>query len=247
MSSPGQAPPPEHLPSTADLTFQKAEPLPAETTGERCVACKQPLPNTYYRVQTSKICPSCAGRIQSGTQGPPAISLLHSFLYGIAAAIGGCILYAIVSIITGWEFALMAIVVGWMVGKAIRSASKGLGGRPQQILAVVLTYFAISSSYIVVFVYDYAKNPHSVAQQQQASGDSSAPATAESGPREKPSLAGAMFYLLLLGAAAPFMALKSGLSGLISLFIIFIGLRQAWRLTGRPAILVMGPFEDSPA
>ena len=46
-----------------------------------------------------------------------------------------------------------------MVGNAIRHASNGLGGRPQQILAVTLTYFAISTSYIPVMIYQYWKSP----------------------------------------------------------------------------------------
>jgi hypothetical protein len=51
--------------------------------------------------------------------------------------------------------------------------------------------------------------------------------------------------LLLLAAVAPFLSLGSGISGLISLFIIFIGLQRAWRLTGRSEILVMGPYESA--
>ena len=46
----------------------------------------------------------------------------------------------------------------------------------------------------------------------------------------------------MLAAIAPFMSLTSGFSGLISLFIIFIGLRQAWKLTERREILLMGPY-----
>ncbi len=49
--------------------------------------------------------------------------------------------------------------------------------------------------------------------------------------------------LLLLAAVAPFLSLgSSGVSGLISIFIIFIGLQRAWRLTGRSEILLMGPY-----
>jgi hypothetical protein len=50
--------------------------------------------------------------------------------------------------------------------------------------------------------------------------------------------------LLLIFAAARFFGLTS-VGGLISLFIIFIGLRQAWRLTGWSGILVMGPYETA--
>jgi hypothetical protein len=55
-----------------------------------------------------------------------------------------------------------------------------------------------------------------------------------------------VFYLLLLALAAPFLGLTS-ISGLITLFIIYIGLKRAWMLTGRSNILVMGPYEPSPA
>jgi hypothetical protein len=61
-------------------------------------------------------------------------------------------LYALVAILTGLEVGLIAILVGYMVGRAVRHGSGGLGGRPQQILAVVLTYFAITTSYLPVFV-----------------------------------------------------------------------------------------------
>jgi hypothetical protein len=49
------------------------------------------------------------------------------------------------------------------------------------------------------------------------------------------------------GAAsvAPFLALTSGVSGIISLFVIFTGLKQAWRLTGRSEIPVMGPYQTA--
>jgi hypothetical protein len=53
--------------------------------------------------------------------------------------------------------------------------------------------------------------------------------------------------LLLLTAAAPFFGLASGLSGIITLFLIFIGIRQAWKLTARSEILVMGPYQAAPA
>ena len=61
------------------------------------------------------------------------------------------------------------------------------------------------------------------------------------------SFGSALLLLLMLAAAAPFFSLSQGAGALITLFIIFIGLRQAWRLTARPEILVMGPYELAPA
>ena len=54
-----------------------------------------------------------------------------------------------------------------------------------------------------------------------------------------------MFMILIIAAAAPFLSLGSGVSGLITLFIIFLGLQRAWRLTGRTELLVMGPYEPA--
>jgi hypothetical protein len=244
MSEFGYNPPPE------ELQFQVAEPLssPEQTTAPVCVACKQPIGPTYYHAQGQVVCPQCADRIQSGQQAPPPMSLARAFLYGAGAALGGSLLYATVSIVTGLEIGLIAIVVGVMVGKAIRHASRGLGGRPQQIMAVLLTYFAITSSYIPVIIYHAAKNrpaTTSTAQVRNADGTNK-PSTTD--PDKPPmSFGRAIMFLLLIAAAAPFLSLTQGVSGLITLFIIFIGLQRAWRLTGRSEFLVMGPYETVPA
>ena len=244
----GPNPPPEAL------QFQHAEPLPAAgsgaESGPNCVVCKQPPGNTYFHARGHVVCPSCAGRIQSSQQTAPSPSLGRAFLYGAGAALGGCILYAAVSILTGLEIGLIAIVVGVMVGKAIRHGSRGSGGRPQQILAVILTYFAITTSYIPVILYKVAKNPEFAQQRQAKRQPAQDPATApdtvktRSGPR---SFGAAILFLLLIAAAAPFLSLGSGFSGLITLFIIFIGLQRAWRLTAKSEILFMGPYQATPA
>ena len=268
MSDPGQAPPPH------ELQFQHAEALPPEgasgPTSQLCVACKRPIGGTYYHAQGRVVCAECASRIQAGQQAPPPLSLARALLYGAGAALGGCILYAAVAIITGWEFGLVAIVVGYMVGKAIRHGSRGLGGRPQQLLAVVLTYFAITTSYIPVLVYETVHHPEQFARSRKAKGGAAKGEAARSGagqgsavrsgtaesqtpappgsPRQPRMPAGAAsVMLLLLTAAAPFFGLASGLSGIITLFLIFIGMRQAWKLTARSEILVTGPYETAPA
>jgi hypothetical protein len=243
MASESPHPPGAPLP---ELQFQHAEPAgPEGGTGPICVACKQPIGDQYYHAQGQVVCPLCAQRIQSGQQAAPPLSLLRAALYGGGAALGGCILYAVFVIATGFEFALMAILVGIMVGKAIRHASHGLGGRPQQILAVVLTYFAITASYIPVYL-SHARR--SAPEQAAQSAPSTEPKTVD--PSSRPSatsFGAAIAMLLLIAAAAPFLQLGSGISGLISLFMIFIGLQRAWKLTGRTELLVMGPYQAMPA
>ena len=162
----------------------------------------------------------CAQRIQSGQQAPPVISLVHAALYGAGAALAGSILWAAVAILFHVQLGIIAIVVGVMVGKAVRAGSRGLGGRPQQILAVLLTYFAITTSYMLVYLHAVETNPQVPEQ---------------------------LMTLLVIFAAAPFYGLTRGVGGLISLFIVFIALQQAWRLTGRSQILLMGPYQTASA
>jgi hypothetical protein len=234
-------------PSPHELQFQHAEPVAeatsAEGSGPACVACKQPVGDTYYHAQGQVVCALCAGRIQAGQQAAPAVSLMRAVLYGGAAALGGCALYALVAIVLHAEIGLIAILVGWMVGKAIRHASYGRGGRPQQILAVVLTYFAITTSYIPVILYHAARNPRVEQRQQAQTKDAPVPSDAPAEARPHMSFGTAALFLLILAAAAPFLSLTSGVSAWISLFILFIGLQYAWKLTGRREILLMGPYQ----
>lgn len=71
----------------------------------------------------------------------------------------------------------------------------------------------------------------------------------ETTPEPPPELTGgeaalALAWLLLLLAALPVLSVVGSMpSGLISAFIIFIGLRQAWSMTGAPVLQVLGPYQ----
>ena len=200
------------------MQFRHAEPIAPEVLQDdgspRCVVCKRATGSTYYHARGMVVCAACAQQIRSAQDATGATSLALAALYGGGAALAGCLLYAGVSIFLHVQVSLIAILVGYMVGRAINYASQGKGGRSQQILAALLTYFAITSSYLVVYVYDSGV---------------SFPATT----------------WLYIAAMAPFLRLQSsGISGLIGLFIIFIGLQRAWRMTGRSAIPIMGPYSS---
>ncbi|MEO8593387.1 MAG: hypothetical protein ABI759_08695 [Candidatus Solibacter sp.] len=236
----GEAPSPENL------QFEHAEPIPAEPVGNgpACVVCHRPTGDTYFQAQGQTVCPDCADRIQSGQQAAPASRLVPAAIYGAGAALAGCLLYALVAIVFNLEIGLLAILVGWMVGKAIRHGSKGMGGRPQQILAVLLTYFSISSSYVVVMIHEITTNP-SIVEKSKANANPGAAAGQKgeiTSAGERPAGGVLLISALTLIAAAPFFGLSQGISGFISLFIIFIGLQRAWQMTGRRQIPVMGPY-----
>jgi hypothetical protein len=117
-----------------------------------------------------------------------------------------------------------------------------LGGRPQQILAVALTYFSITTSYIPVFLYQEFQRP-ATERQAARSAAKKRIQDAEAAGRPRVSPSRAILYLLLLTAAAPFLSLTSGASGILTLVIIFFGLSRAWRLTARTGISLLGPYE----
>ncbi len=75
--------------------------------------------------------------------------------------------------------------------------------------------------------------------------DQSTPATAPPvrAAEPVPSLFSSLLMLLGIGLVSPFLALKEGMGGLLTLLIIFFGLQRAWHLTGRTNVLVMGPYQ----
>jgi hypothetical protein len=232
----------EELPAAESLQFKKAEHLVYGPPTQTCNACRRTFAPPYFHVNGITVCPVCAKAIESGQNAPPAHSLLKAFIYGLGAAIAGSVLYAAVAIITGLELALIAILIGYMVGKAIRHASGGLGGRPQQILAVLLTYFAITTSYIPVTLHHYAaQQPRVENTAAPQSGVTSTDAPASSSSRSPRSNGQVVVALVMLALGAPFMSLTN-MSGLISLLIIFFGLQRAWILTGRAELIVTGPY-----
>jgi hypothetical protein len=209
----------EYVPAPEDLQFRKAEHAAPAGAGPPCVVCKTRIVDTYYHAQGNVVCPNCALTIQSGQNAPPPHTLLISFLYGLGAAIAGTALFSFVWIVSKSPFALISILIGYMVGKAVRHASRGLGGRPQQIIAVLLTYFSVAMSIVPVVIY----------QQMEKHTSFNAPQ---------------LISLLFVGLISPFLALKAGgIGGILTLLITFFGIQRAWRLTGRTNILVMGPYQ----
>jgi hypothetical protein len=68
---------------------------------------------------------------------------MRAIVAGSGAAVVGALIYFGVTKMTGYELSLMTILIGYVVGIAVRWGSHGRGGWAYQALAVVLTYFAI--------------------------------------------------------------------------------------------------------
>jgi hypothetical protein len=66
---------------------------------------------------------------------------------GSLAALLGAIVYAVFVGVTGWSIGYLAILVGYMVGKAMIIGSEKRGGTEYQVTAVALTYLAVSAAH----------------------------------------------------------------------------------------------------
>ncbi len=228
--------------------------------GDICKACKQPIKGTYYRINGALACERCTTQLQSQVPKDSHAAFVRALLFGAGAAILGLILYAAFGIITGIEIGYVSLAVGWLIGKAMRKGSNGVGGRRYQIAAAVLTYAAVSMAAIPIYISQVSKERAAKPPQAQT-GPSSAPSngTAASSPGAAPASGGnasessgkpkmnlfaALGALALLGLASPFLELQNPIGGAIGLVILFVGIQFAWRQTGAPKIDIVGPFQS---
>ena len=234
--------PPPAPPAVEDLQFQHAEFSP-NAPRLPCAFCKREAGESDYRAGGAVACSACARRLSDLQIKPDTKTLwTRAFPWGVGAAIAGAIIFAIISL-TGFQFALVAILVGYMVGKAIVRATQGRTSRACQVMAVVLTYGAITTSYMPFFIAGAVKQMSKRAKNKPAPPPDLSSA-------EKMSLGTALIGLvvgiaLLIGVALvmPFLiVVHAPVSGLINLLIIFIGLRKAWTLTTPFRAEITGPY-----
>jgi hypothetical protein len=145
------------------LQFDVAESATTDGTGsggaQSCAQCAASIVASYYEVNGLVVCPRCRGTLDTGDDGSRARRLLAAAGLGLLAAVGGSLVYFAIAALTGYEFGLVAIAVGFVVGKAVHRGSRGRGGWAYQTLAVLLTYFAIVSTYIPLAVREFRANP----------------------------------------------------------------------------------------
>src|SRR5262245_49971933 len=136
----------------ADDSFGKAAPQfsTAEYTSQsgpdRCRSCAQPIVGSYFRVNGAMTCQSCARQAEHALPKDEHAAFIRGLLFGVGGAILGLILYSAFGIITGLVIGYVSLAVGYIVGKAIKAGSRGMGGRRYQIAAALLTYAAVSMS-----------------------------------------------------------------------------------------------------
>ncbi|MFT3925751.1 MAG: hypothetical protein QM778_24630 [Myxococcales bacterium] len=239
MSASPESPQP-NAENLEDLSFERANPASQEQAffggGGKCSSCGEGLVREYWASADQTLCATCAQKITARNQGKAGFrGLIKASLYGGAAALAGGGIYYLVSL-SGYEFGLIAILVGFMVGYAVRAGSGGYGGRGFQLMAVMLTYIAIAGIHTPYMIEGLrAHDAESAQAADHAAG------TNAGDPPPTSWLYDTMLYVFAfcLALAAPFMA---GAENFMGIIILAIGLWEAWKMNRRVPIDLAGPY-----
>jgi len=241
------------------LDLERADFGDAAATEIQCRSCGVAISDFYFTVGEIIHCERCRLEQEAKqSQGSALVRLSRAGVFGLLAAAIGAGLWAAVTHFTGYEIGLVAIAVGWAVGTAVRVGSGARGGIGYQLLAVLLTYLAIVSTYTPYVIEGLQQAAEGEVSQEagepiELTGSAATPelegegAYAESFDAIELSageqaVAVVLFAVIVLGiaAAAPFLA---GAENLIGILIIGIALWEAWRLNRRVELAFAGPFE----
>jgi len=213
-----------------------------------CAQCQAAIADAYYEVNGHVVCPGCKTALERSPTGSGTSRLLRATAFGLGGAIVGAGIYYAILAVTGYEIGLVAIAVGWLVGRGVQKGSHGTGGWAYQTLAVGLTYLAIVSTYVPFIVKaataDEAKL--SAAAPAPAAGTDSVSVSVTAGTADSAAatisageLAVGVVALLALAAAAPFLA---GFENVLGILIIGFALYQAWQMNRRVPMTINGPY-----
>lgn len=232
-----------------ELQFDKAE--YADVSGAvACGECLGMLVETYYTVDDRVLCRGCAEKLRAELQdaGSRVGRVVFAIGAGSAAAVLGSVVYYGVLAFSGYEFALIAIAIGYGVGHSVRWGSSGRGGLAYQGLAVGLTYLSIVTAYVPLLVQSARSSSARQAVsapggfQRPVGATLDSPGSVEGVERDAPPTAAKLLLslamLIALVCAMPFLG---GASNIIGLLIIGFGLFEAWKLNRRVPIEISGP------
>ncbi len=216
-----------------------------------CTSCQRTISAAYFESNDKIFCADCKIAWEAGTDlGGGTGRFIRAFFLGLLAAIASATVYYAVAAATGYEFGLVALIIGLFVGCAVRLGSNRKGGLVYQGMAVTLTYLAIVSTY-VPYIMEGTKKENAAEESTIAAREPQVLPMAyaakttdfEAAPleQEKNPIAEVIgwAFLLMLAMAAPFLA---GFSNVIGLVIIAIGLYEAWKINKQAELQFRGPY-----
>lgn len=210
-----------------ELSFERAEFENQQKPALSCGYCKKPLSIQYWQISRRPACAECRNVVEREVNASlsPA-RFMGALQYGLPAAAAGSIGWIVISKALDAQIGIVAIGIGYLVGKAVRKGAGGFGGTRYQVLAMFLTYSAIALASLPA-IFEAVQHAHPTS------------ASAASTHVGLGGVLGAWGTLLAIAYASPFLG---GMRNIIGLFIIGIGLYEAWKLTRAIPINVLGPF-----
>src|SRR5256885_9476641 len=177
--------PAARAPGDQSLQFDHVE-RAGQTPGLTCSICQRPIAASYYEINGKVTCQGCRGQIMAAwNRGSSSQRFAKALGLGAAAAALGAGVYFGIEALTGYEFGLVAVVVGLLVGKAVRKGSSGRVGWRYQLLAMFLTYSAVVATDSTLIARELRK-------ELRARSDSAVGALYSSAPRaDSPAAGGA--------------------------------------------------------
>lgn len=245
---------PETSSGNEDLQFDHAEMTGAPApSGLICTGCQQAISDIYYQVNGRVACASCRERLLAAWQDRAgALRTVKAIGAGLLASALGAAIYYGVAALTEHEYAIVALVVGLLVGGAVRWGSEGRGGWYYQLMAIVMTYVAIAASYSVFAVqaiidHEHQKTHHSSIYQKstektadESPADEGETDSKEHEPVKLSELLTSTIALLGILLALPVL---SGFESPIGLVIVGFALYEAWKINKSPRLAVSGPYQ----
>ncbi len=250
-----------------ELQFDQAEYSEPEESGPpSCDSCNRELSGTYFDVNGVMTCEPCRFKLEELVTGHGFSSFLRALACGVAGGAVGAALYYAVLAISGYEVGLLAIVVGFLVGRGVRWGCRSRGGWLYQTIAVLLTYLAIVSCYIPQIIREFWDQAQTI-ENTEAPGQEAGTTESDPGAEQQPGQPGsadpeaeeyedygeyeefegefgvadiliAVVALIVLAVALPFLAFEP-----IHLLILAFGLFEAWRQNKRLVLQIEGPLQ----
>lgn len=248
----------ESVPPVADMMHgiegMPVEPVDLARQSRACMTCGTITPSTHYLVNGQRTCETCASQVPADESTRLGRSSRALVFGSVAATLCAALWYAVMKI-TGYELGLIALIVGLVVGVAVRLGSKERGGWVYQGMAVTLTYLAIVSTYVPIMAEALSEGmaeAPAVPSEVDAADEAGKvpPPTAVAGPvSSSVEPPGAVLYAVAVPLAliSPIlMVLDDFAASLMWLIIIGIALYEAWKVNqGNGARVVEGPFDPS--
>jgi hypothetical protein len=93
-----------------------------------CAVCKTSIETAYFEVNGSVLCSRCRSVAESAAETPRGIvPLVTAGVFGLGAGVVGAAIYYAVMAIANLEIGIVAILIGYMVGYAVRKGARGRG------------------------------------------------------------------------------------------------------------------------